>query len=169
VEKILYSISDSLHILAAVTWIGSMIYSMFAMAPALKNLGVPRSHAINMIAARRFSPLTWASVAFLIVTGIYAVSGNMDKLSPLFAQTAGIMLFIKLLLVAVLIVILLLQIYTLSPKMKKLINPATPKDQENALEMSRAGNSINFWSWTNLITGIIVIILAVFLSELLEK
>jgi putative copper resistance protein D len=30
--------------------------------------------------------------------------------------------------------------------MKKIINPATPKDQENALEMARAGNRANFWS-----------------------
>jgi len=168
-EKILHSISGSLHILAAVTWIGSMIYSMFAMAPALKHLGTPRANAINMIAAGRFSPLTWASLVVLIITGIYAVSGNVDKLSPLFGQPAGNVLFVKLLLVAALIVILLFQIYSLSPQMKKIINPATPKDQENTLEMARADNRANFWSWTHLIVGITVIILAVILSELLQK
>ncbi|MFA7467133.1 MAG: hypothetical protein WCY82_02575 [Desulfotomaculaceae bacterium] len=31
-----------------------MIYSMFAVAAALKHLGTPRAHAINMIAAGRF-------------------------------------------------------------------------------------------------------------------
>ncbi|AGL03486.1 DUF4149 domain-containing protein [Desulfoscipio gibsoniae] len=168
-EQILHSISGSLHFLAVVTWIGSMMYSMFAVAPALKHLGTPRAHAINMIAARRFSPLTWGSLAVLIVTGIYAVSGNVDKLSTLFGQPAGIVLFVKLLLVAALIVILLYQIYTLSPQMKKLINPATPKDQENALEIARAGNTANFWSWTHLVLGITVIILAVILAELLES
>ncbi|WP_238456463.1 CopD family protein [Desulfotruncus arcticus] len=105
----------------------------------------------------------------LIVTGVYAVSGNVDKLSPLFGQPAGIVLFVKLLLVAALIVILLYQIYTLNPKMKKIINPATPKGQENALEMARAGNTAKFWSWTHLIVGITVIILAVILAELLEQ
>jgi putative copper resistance protein D len=145
-EKILHSISGSLHILAALTWIGSMIYSMFAVAPALKHLGTPRANAIKMIAAGRFSPLTWASLVVLIITGIYAVSGNVDKLSPLFGQPVGNVLFVKLLLVAALVVILLFQIYTLSSQMKKIINPATPKDQENALEMARAGNRANFWS-----------------------
>ncbi len=53
-EQILHSISSSLHIPAAVTWIGGMIYSMFAVAAALKHLGTPRAHAINMIAAGRF-------------------------------------------------------------------------------------------------------------------
>lgn len=168
-DKILHSIAGSLHILTTVTWIGSMIYSIFAVTPALKHLGAPRSHAINMIAAGRFSSLTWASLVVLIVTGIYAVAGKVDKLSPFFGQPAGIVLFIKLLLVAALIVILLLQIYAFSPKMKKLINPATPKDQENALEMARAGNTAIFWSWIHLIVGITVIILAVILSELLAK
>jgi len=41
-EQILHSISSSLHILAAVTWIGGMIYNMFAVAAALKHLGTPR-------------------------------------------------------------------------------------------------------------------------------
>ncbi len=167
-EQILHSISGSLHVLAAVTWIGGMIYNMFAVAPALKHLGTPRAHAINMIAAGRYSPLTWGSLAVLIVTGIYAVSGNVDKLSPLFGQPAGVVLFVKLLLVTALVVILLYQIYTLSPQMKKIITPATPKDQENALEMARAGNTANLWSRTHLIVGITIIILAVILAELLE-
>jgi putative copper resistance protein D len=38
-EKLLHSVSGALHILAAVTWIGSMIYSEFAVMPALKQLG----------------------------------------------------------------------------------------------------------------------------------
>lgn len=167
-EKFLQGISGSLHILAAVTWIGSMIYSEFAVAPALKHLGAPRSHAINMIATRRFSPLTWTSLVVLIVTGIYAIYSKIDKLTPLLQKPTGIVLFIKLLLVGALIVILLFQVYTLRPKMKKLISPATPKDQENTLEMAMASNKIKFWSRTYLVTGIVVIILSVILSGLLK-
>jgi len=167
-EKILHAISGSLHILAAVTWIGSMIYSQFAVAPALKHLGAPRSSATNIIATGRFSPLTWASLLLLIVTGTYASFENEDKLTPIFEEPAGILLFIKLLLVAALVVILFLQIYTYGPKMKKLINPATPKNQENYLAMARTANTARGLSSAHLIIGIVVIILAVILSELLE-
>ncbi len=167
-EKVWHAISGSLHILAAVTWIGSMIYSQFAVTPALKHLGTPRSHAINMIATGRYSPLTWTSLVVLIVTGTYAAFGNIDKLTPLFLQPAGIILLIKLLLVAALIVILFLQIYTYGPKMKKLINPATPKNQENTLIMARTSNTAKGLSTAHLIIGVVVIILAVILSELLE-
>ncbi|MDF9407686.1 hypothetical protein L7E55_04820 [Pelotomaculum isophthalicicum JI] len=128
-EKLLHTISGFLHILAAVTWIGSMIYSQFAVAPALKHLGAPKASAINMIATGHFSPLTWTSLVVLIVTGTYATIDKAEKLTPFFQQPAGIVLFIKLLLVAALIVILLVQIYNYGPKMKKLINPATPKNQ----------------------------------------
>lgn len=167
-EKILHAISGSLHILAAVTWIGSMIYSQIAVAPALKHLGAPRSSAINMIAAGRFSPWTWASLIVLIVTGIFALTDNVDKLTPILEKPAGIVLFIKLLLVAALIVILFLQIYTYSPKMKKLINPAAPKNVDNALAMARTSNTARGLSTAHLIIGVTVIILAVILSELLE-
>ena len=167
-EKILHSISGSLHILAAVTWIGSMIYSQFAVAPALKHLGAPRSSAINMIATGRFSSLTWASLIVLIVTGIYATISKEDKLTPVFEEPAGIVLFIKLMLVAALIVILFLQIYAYGPKMKKLINPATPKNVENDLAMTRISNTAKGLSTAHLIIGITVIILAVILSQLLE-
>jgi putative copper resistance protein D len=166
-EKLLHSVSGALHILAAVTWIGSMIYSEFAVMPALKQLGAPRSKAINMIASGHFSSLTWASVAVLIVTGIFAISDNQEKLSPVFAKPAGIVLTIKLLLVGALIIILLVQVYTFGPRIKRLINPATPKDQENALEMARINNTTKWWSRTHLTLGVLVIILAVILSELL--
>ena len=166
-EKLLYSVSESLHILAAVTWIGSMIYSEFAVMPAIKQLGAPRSQAINMIASEKFSSLTWTSVLVLIVTGLFAMSGNQEKISPVFAKPAGIVLTIKLLLVGALIVILLLQIYTFSPRVKRLINPATPKDQENALEMARINNTTKWWSRFRLTLGVLVIILSVILSELL--
>lgn len=167
-EKILEGISASLHILAAVTWIGSMIYSWFAVAPALKPLGAPRASTINMMATERFSPLTWASLVVLIVTGIYAAFGHQDQLTPFFQQPAGIILFIKLLLVAALIVILFLQVYTFGPKMKKLLHPAIPKNQENTLAMARTSNTAKDLSTTHLIIGIVVIILAVVLSQLLE-
>lgn len=145
-----------------------MIYSQFAVAPALKHLGTPRSSAINMIATGRFSPLTWASLIVLIITGIYATISNEDKLTPVFEEPAGIVLFIKLLLVAALVMILFLQIYSFGPKMKKLISPATPKNQENDLVMSRTSNTAKGLSTAHLVIGVVVIILAVILSELLE-
>ena len=55
------------------------------------------------------------------------------------------------------------------PKMKKLINPATPKNTDNALAMAKTSNAAKGLSKAHLVIGVIVIVLAVILSELLES
>lgn len=42
-EQLLHGIFGSLHVLSAVTWIGSMIYNIFAVSPALKPWYPPAS------------------------------------------------------------------------------------------------------------------------------
>jgi len=168
-EKVIQTISAALHILAAVTWIGSMIYSQFAVAPALKPLGPAKAHAVNGLAMKSFSGLTWASLVVLLATGTYAVTGMWDELAPLTTTPAGITLLVKLALVAVLIVILLLQLYQYGPRMKQLISPATPKNQENTLQMTRLSGVTRNLSGVHLYTGLAIIVAAVILSQLLEK
>lgn len=130
-EKLTHIILGGLHFLAAVAWIGGRIYNAFAVAPALKTLGDTKAQAMNMMAAKKFSWLTWTSVALLILTGIYQVADESDKLAP--AKPAGTVLLVKLLLVAALIVILFIQVYVQGPRMKRLLEPATPKNQKNQL------------------------------------
>ena len=79
-EKIIHIISGSLHILAAITWIGSMIYNQFAVAPALtKSLGSMKTHAVSGLIMKYFSPFSWISLFVLIATGIYAAVDKGDK------------------------------------------------------------------------------------------
>lgn len=167
--EVLHIISGSLHILAAVTWIGSMIYSEFAVKPALNNLGDMKAHGVNGIAMKNFSNLTWGSLVILILTGSYAIYDKKDKLTPLFQEPSGIVLFVKLILVAVMIVILFLQVFVYGPKMNSLISPSTPQNQENQMEMTKISNTAKVLSKTHLYVGIIIVILAVILSGLLEK
>lgn len=168
-EKLIHTISGSLHILATVTWIGSMIYSEFGVKPALKNLGDMKAHSVNGNAMKKFSNLTWASLIILILTGIYAIYGKKDKLTPVFEESSGSVLFIKLVLVAVMIVVLFLQVFVYGPKMQSLISPATPQNPENQGEMTKVSSTAKVLSKTHLYVGIIVVILAVILSGLLEK
>lgn len=140
-EEILHTFSGILHILTAVTWIGSMIYSQFAVNPALKPLGDMKSHAVNGMVMKKFNPITWTSLIILVLTGTYAVFNNMEKLIPFFTEPSGIVLFIKLVLAALLIVILFLQVFVYGPKMGSLISPSTPKNQENQMGMTRTANS----------------------------
>lgn len=168
-EKVLHIISAALHILAAVTWIGSMIYSQYAVSPALKPLGPNKAHAVSGQAMNKFSSLTWTSLVVLLATGTYAVVSKWNKLSPLTIEPAGITLLLKLALVAGLIIIFLFQFYQYGPRMKQLISPATPKNQENALQMNRLARVMQNLSSLHLYIGLAIIVAAVILSQLLEK
>lgn len=88
--EIAHVISGSLHILSAVTWIGSMIYSEFGVKPALKNLGDRKAHSVNSNVMKKFSALTWTSLIILILTGIYATYSEKDKLTPVFEESSGV-------------------------------------------------------------------------------
>ena len=166
-EDIIHSISGSLHILAAITWIGSMIYNQFAVAPALnKSLGSTKTHALSGSIMKNFTPLTWTSLLILIATGIYAAVDKGDKLTS-WTSGAGGVLTLKLILVGILVIILLLQTFVYGPKMKQLLAPSTTKDTGNQMEMMRLEKTTKPLSWWHLVIGIIVVILAVVLSQLL--
>ena len=168
-EKILHTLSGILHILAAVTWIGSMIYSEFAVKPALQTLGDMKAHSINGMSMKKFSALTWTSFIILVLTGFYAVYDKKDKLLPIFEASPGIVLTIKLIVVAIMFIILRLQVFVYGPKMGSLSSPSTPKNQENQMAMTETSKRAEALSKIHLYTGITIIILAVILSELLEK
>lgn len=168
-EEVLHTISAALHILAAVTWIGSMIFSQTAVSPALKPLGPNKAHAVNGLAMNKFSGLTWTSLVVLLATGTYAVVSEWNKLAPLTTEPAGITLLLKLALVAALITIFLFQFYQYGPRMKQLISPATPKNQENTLQMNRLVRVMQNLSSLHLFIGLAIIVTAVILSQLLEK
>ncbi|HWR43479.1 DUF4149 domain-containing protein [Sporomusa sp.] len=168
-KELLHTISGALHILAAVTWIGSMIYSEFAVKPALKPLPDMKAHAVNGMAMKNFSTLTWTSLIILILTGSYATLDKKKELTPLLEEPSGIVLTIKLILVAIMIGILLIQVFSIGPKMSSLINPSTPQNQENQMQMTRVSNSATNLSKIHLYAGVLIVILAVILSALLEK
>ncbi|PKM41979.1 MAG: hypothetical protein CVV03_10880 [Firmicutes bacterium HGW-Firmicutes-8] len=121
------------------------------------------------LAMKNFSGLTWASLVILLATGIYTTVGKWDKLTPLTVKSTGITLLVKLTLVSILIVIFLFQYYQYGPRMKQLISPATPKNQENTLQMSRLSRVMEKLSAVYLYTGVTIIIAAVILSQLLGK
>ena len=58
-DNLIHIFVGGLHILAVITWIGSMIYSLLAVTPALNTtLGNTKSHAVNGLIMKNFTPLT---------------------------------------------------------------------------------------------------------------
>jgi len=83
-----------LHVLAAVTWLGGLIYQAHALAPAARR-GSPGPFAD---AAARGRPATWTAIALVVLTGFYNVTmlGPLDRVME---RGAGLLLAGKFMLV----------------------------------------------------------------------
>jgi putative copper resistance protein D len=74
---ILWFAAVSLHILAAVVWIGGMIFLSLVLAPLVRRGNVIAEHvALFRYAARRFRIIVWLSIVILLTTGPLLLQGR---------------------------------------------------------------------------------------------
>lgn len=81
-----------LHLLAATIWVGGQLV-LAALVPTLRAIG----HDAPKAAARRFNQVAWPAFGVLIVTGIWNIAAEHDKMHGRYRTT----LIVKLLVVAV--------------------------------------------------------------------
>jgi uncharacterized membrane protein len=87
----------TLHMLAAIVWVGGMFFAYLAARPALAELDLPlRARAWARI-FRRFFPWVWAAIAALLGTGVYLVYAMFEgfALMPTFV---GVMMGLGILM-----------------------------------------------------------------------
>ncbi len=96
-----------LHILAAITWIGGMIFLSMVLAPLVRShKAAPEFMALFRSAARRFRIVAWLAMGVLLATGPILLSQrHIDVMNP---ATWSPIVTLKLGLVALLILLTLL-------------------------------------------------------------
>ncbi len=111
----MYSILVILHILAAVSWIGGMIFLSLVLAPLVRSRkAAPEFMALFRSAALRFRPVVWISIAILLTTGPTLLSQRgLSVMKP--AAWPGIVTM-KLSLVGLLLFLTLLHDLVLGPR-----------------------------------------------------
>lgn len=68
----LYALAISLHILAAVIWVGGMFFAHFILRPSANQLFEPPQRLPLMTAVfQRFFPWVWIAIVILSVTGVW--------------------------------------------------------------------------------------------------
>jgi uncharacterized membrane protein len=73
----LWLASLSIHLLAAVAWIGGMIFLAFVLAPIIRGEHVTAQHvALFRSAARRFRVVAWLSILSLVLTGPFLLQAK---------------------------------------------------------------------------------------------
>jgi uncharacterized membrane protein len=69
----LYKLAVVLHVLAAITWIGGVLFMGMVAIPAARKLAPEHSRAVVGGVGRRFRPIGWGCLAILVITGTYMV------------------------------------------------------------------------------------------------
>ncbi|MDH4081485.1 MAG: hypothetical protein OEU68_16910 [Nitrospira sp.] len=115
----MYTTLVILHILAAVTWIGGMIFLSLVLAPLVRGRkAVPEFMALFRSAALRFRPIVWVAIAVLLTTGPLLLSQRGIQLSSP-ASWSGIVT-VKLTLVGLLVVLTLLHDLVFGPQVSRV-------------------------------------------------
>ena len=127
----MYSMLVILHILAAVTWVGGMIFLSLVLAPLVRSRkAVPEFMALFRSAALRFRPIVWVAIAILVMTGPMLLSlRGVAVASP--SSWPGIV-SVKLTLVALLLLLTLLHDLVLGPQVSRV--SAIPESKRTAGE-----------------------------------
>lgn len=108
----------SLHILAAVSWIGGMVFLSLALAPLVRNGSFPGATALFRAAALRFRLMVWSAIAILLTTGpILLHQRGTSLLDP---NQWPPVLRIKLSLVALLLLLALTHDLVLGPRVSRI-------------------------------------------------
>ena len=127
----MYSMLVILHILAAVSWVGGMIFLSLVLAPLVRSRkAVPEFMALFRSAALRFRPIVWVAIAILVMTGPMLLSlRGVAVASP--SSWPGIVI-VKLTLVALLLLLTLLHDLVLGPQVSRV--SAIPESKRTAGE-----------------------------------
>ena len=157
----MYSILVVLHILAAVSWIGGMIFLSLVLAPLVRSRkAVPEFMALFRSAALRFRPVVWIAMTILLMTGPMLLSHRgLSVMAP--AAWPGIAT-IKLTLVGLLFFLTLLHDLVLGPRVSRA--GAIPESQRTAGEQF-VFNTARWLPRLSLLIGLAVVIAAAMLAR----
>jgi copper resistance protein D len=144
-----------LHILAAVIWIGGMLFLSLVAVPVLRQIDSPllRTDLFRAM-ARRFRKLVWICIAILVPTGIGNVLFHGNTVPGSAYMTV---LHIKLGLVATLIGLGLLHDFVIGPRAGRALScDGLPPTRTDLVMVALA-------PWVgrlNLLLGVVILVLA---------
>ena len=121
-----------IHLLAAVVWIGGMVFLSVVLVPVLRRDGLFAQHAaLFRTIAYRFRGLVWGGMGILVVTGpLLAVGRSVPLTEP---RQWPMIFAVKMGLVALLFSLTLLHDLIVGPLVRKILGAAetqrTPRDR----------------------------------------
>lgn len=125
-----------LHLLATVTWVGSLAGISFLILPAMKRALEPETQLIFLEAMqKRLEPIAWFSMMLLVLTGLFQMSVNEHYDSFLSISTQwSLAILSKHLLGILMVVVSAIQTWEVIPAIRRAI--VRSKKSQNAEELN---------------------------------
>lgn len=143
----LYLVSVYLHILAAILWLGGMLFLAAVALPALRRMDDPRQRArLLSEVGRRFRVVGWACIGVLVLTGVLNAAGRWgwaNLANPSFWRSeAGTLLGMKLILVTLMLAMSAYHDFALGPRLATLGHsspgdPSLPQLRRRTVALAR--------------------------------
>lgn len=150
-----------LHMLATVTWIGSLVsISLLVMPAATRALRPSDRLALIEMIQRRLEPVTWFSVSLLIATGLFQMSVNPHYNG--FLSTSGqwsLAILGKHLLVVILVAVSAAHTWDVLPSIRRAL---MRKDQIDPHELISLQRRETILLRTSLLLGALVLLATAF-------
>ncbi|MFQ5803518.1 MAG: DUF4149 domain-containing protein [Candidatus Methylomirabilales bacterium] len=142
----------TLHLLAAVVWIGGMLFVGLVLTPVLRGRPPVERATLLHVVGRRFLKVGWTALAILLVTGPAMWALLNFKLTPV--------LIAKLILVAVILLLSLFHDFSLGPR---LVAQMQKGGEGN--ETFRLRRRVALLARLNILCAIVVLILGLAFSR----
>jgi len=122
-----------LHLLAPVTWVGSLAGISFLILPAMQRALNPETQLVFIEAMqKRLEPIAWFSMSLLLVTGLFQMSVNPHYDGFLSTSTQwSLAILTKHLLGIIMVVVSALQTWEVIPAIRRaIVKSRKSKDTE---------------------------------------
>jgi uncharacterized membrane protein len=128
-----------LHLLATVTWIGSLAGISFLVLPAMRRALSAETQLVFIEAMqKRLEPIAWFSMTLLVLTGLFQMSVNPHYDGFLSISTQwSIAILTKHLLGIVMVVVSAIQTWEVIPAIRRAIVRSRKQDNADELEALR--------------------------------
>ena len=103
-----------IHLIAAVSLIGGLIFSQLVLTPAVRNAASdPTAQEVIRLSGQRFRTIAWASLITLILTGAYQLLNESG--SARIETVWGVVLMLKLFLFVIAFGLILIHDFIMDP------------------------------------------------------
>ncbi len=150
-----------IHLLAAVVWVGGMVFLSVVLVPVLKQDGGFARHVVLFrTIAYRFRAVVWGAMGILVVTGSLMAAGRSI---PLMAPWQWPTIFLaKISVVSLLFTLTLLHDLVVGPQVRKILGK--PEAERSARDRVLIRYSA-FVPRLSLLVALLVLLLAVVLAR----